>query len=326
MKSCLVGVSGGVDSLFAALKLKEKGWNVIACHLFLSERNPQHNLKETLQKHGIELFYADYREAFREMVVEYFIKEYSKGYTPNPCVICNRDVKLPMLAQEADRLGIKWIATGHYADKAETGLIKKHKTNKDQSYFLACVEREIIERTIFPLAEHSREEIEKALGSRLPKSSDLCFVNRNYRKIITQKLGIMKGEIVKGNEVVGYHNGFYNYTIGQRKGIKVGNTPHYVVSIDAKRNRVFVGNNDELFKEEFILDDLKIHIPSKQLHTHHLECMVRFSAKPKPCRIDTEKRKVILLEKERAITPGQIAVFYSDGCVVACGKIGHGNH
>ncbi len=326
MKRCLIGVSGGADSLFAAIVLKEAGWDVLACHLYLSEDKPPKYLKERLADYGIDVIFLDYTEEFKKRVVEYFIDEYAKGYTPNPCVICNRDVKLTAIAKEADKLGIEWIATGHYADKADDHLIKKHPTRKDQSYFLACVEKSIIERTLFPLAGYSREDVEKRVGSHLPKSSDLCFINRNYRSLIEERLGPRPGEIVKNDRVVGYHTGFYNYTIGQRKGIKVGNTPHYVTSIDPETNRVYVDEAAALFKDEFYLADLKLHVSEHEIESSPLECMVRFSAHPKPCRIDIKRKRVTLLQKERAITPGQIAVFYRNGCVVGCGKIGYGNN
>jgi tRNA-specific 2-thiouridylase len=326
MIKCLVGVSGGVDSLFAAVILKSQGFDVSALHLYLhSKESMDKNAEDILKKHGIELEYADYTEAFKRYVVEYFTEEYSRGFTPNPCIICNRDVKLPMLYREAKIRKIGLIATGHYADTDEDGNIKRHKSKKDQSYFLACVDSEILKHTLFPLKDYKKEDAIKYFNlTNTSESSDLCFVNNNYSEILMDKLGVRKGKIVKEKQIVGYHDGFYNYTIGQRKGIKVGNKPHYVVGIDAKHNIVYAGEEDKLYKDRFYLDGLNLFKDEEFFDGVVLECMVRYKTQPKKCILNVKKRRVELLEKERAITPGQIAVFYIKGTVVACGKIGYG--
>ena len=327
MSRCLVGVSGGIDSLFAAIKLQEDGFDVYALHMYLNSKSQiPETAKKVLSDHRIKLLYADYTNEFNRYVVDYFTNEYAKGYTPNPCVVCNRDVKLPFLFKEAESRGIETIATGHYADRDENGLIIRHKSRKDQSYFLACVDRDILKHTIFPLKDFAKEEIRKALGLNTKDSSDLCFVKNNYRDILKEKLGTKKGEIVKQNKVVGYHTGFYNYTIGQRKGIQIGSKPHYVVSIDARKNIVYADEETKLYSREFYLDNLKLLKEKTFFKNRIVECVVRYNTKPKPCRIDLMKKRVVLLEAERAVTPGQVAVFYENDKVVGCGKIDYGIH
>ncbi len=327
MDRYLVGVSGGIDSLFCAIILKKQGFDVYAVHLHLhSKEKMGEKAEDLLKQHGINLYYVDYTKEFKQYVVEYFTKEYAKGYTPNPCVICNRDIKLPMLFKEAKRIKADRIATGHYADIDEQGFIKKHKSNKDQSYFLACVDKEILKHTVFPLKGYDKETIKKHLSLTTKESSDLCFIKNNYRELLKKRLGVMKGKIVKGNTTVGYHSGFYNYTIGQRKGMQIGNKPHYVVSIDAKRNIVYAGEEEKLYSNEFFLDNPKILTDKKILESGEVECLVRYRASPKKCKILREENRVILIDKERAVTPGQVAVFYHKDKVVACGRITNGIH
>ncbi len=327
MDRILVGVSGGVDSLFAAIYLKEQGFDVSAMHLYLhSKSNISKEAEDILKNYAIELFYADYTNEFQKYVVNYFTKEYSLGYTPNPCVICNRDIKLPMLFKEAQKMNIDKIATGHYADIDKQGYIIRHKSKKDQSYFLACVDRKILKQTIFPLKNHTKEEIAQKLKFKAKESADLCFIKNNYREFLKKRLGSKEGKIVKENRIVGYHNGFYNYTIGQRKGLQIGNKPHYVVSIDAKHNIIYADYEDKLFSSEFYLESLKLLEGEQFFINNSIECSVRYNAKAKPCKLNIPEKKVMLSIKERAITPGQVAVFYSNDRVVACGKIGYGIH
>jgi len=327
MSKCLVGVSGGIDSLFAAIKLQEDGFDVYALHMHLNSKSQlPESAKKILSKRRIKLLYADYTNEFNRYVIDYFTKEYSKGYTPNPCVVCNRDVKLPFLFKEAELQGIETIATGHYADRDKDGLIIRHKSPKDQSYFLACVDKNILKHTIFPLKDFTKKEIREILEFNTKDSSDLCFVKNNYRDILKEKLGTKEGKIVKQNNVVGYHTGFYNYTIGQRKGIQIGSKPHYVVSIDARKNIVYADEEAKLYSSEFYLDNLKLLKEEAFFKDRILECVVRYNAKPKPCRLDLMKKRVVLLEAERAVTPGQVAVFYENDKVVGCGKIDYGIH
>jgi tRNA-specific 2-thiouridylase len=323
--SCLVGISGGIDSLFAAIELKNRGFKVICVKIHLHSKDPiPQSVINILNQNDISFYYADYKKEFNDIVIQNFIKEYSEGYTPNPCIICNMSVKMKALYKEAQKLSIPCIATGHYADFNNNFLIR-HKSKKDQSYFLACVDREILENTIFPLTDFTKDDIQKKIAIDKRESSDLCFIKHNYRNLLLKKLGKRPGVIVKNGSIVGYHNGFFNYTIGQRKGIKVENRPHYVIKIDAENNSVEVDTEDKLFSNGIYLNNLNIYNESS-LKSMYLLCQVRYNTKPKPCTIDKDSLYIKLFEKERAVTPGQIAVIYENDRVVACGRIKYGIH
>ncbi len=326
MNRCLVGVSGGIDSLFAALVLKDLKFDVLAVHIHLhSKKNLDERVVNFLNEHGIKFYYADYTSEFQRYVVNDFIDEYSRGYTPNPCVVCNKEVKLPVLFKEAKRMNIDYIATGHYASMDKEGFLTRHRSKKDQSYFLACVDRNVLAHTIFPLQDFTKEQIKQSIYMNIKESTDLCFVKNNYRELLKEYLGERKGRIVKNNKVIGYHTGFYNYTIGQRKGIKVGNGPHYVTAIDAKCNIVYADEESKLYTNEFYLDNLNLFVDKRVFNDIILRCAVRYNTTLKSCKLCVENKKVELMEKERAVTPGQIAVFYDkEDRVVACGKVGYG--
>lgn len=323
MEKCLIGVSGGIDSLFAALQLKKRQYDVIAVHLWLySDDNLSKDAEYFLKKNSIKLYYADYRQIFQRKVVGYFVNEYSKGFTPNPCTICNREVKLKALIKEADKLGINFIATGHYAD-LKGGLIKKHFTNKDQSYFLAGIDKEVINRIIFPLSSYSKESIKGKMNSlNIKESEDLCFIKNNYRQFLSEKLGKLKGAMINEEDaIVGYHDGFYNFTIGQRKGTKSGNTPHYVYRIDSNKNAVFIAKENRLYADNFYVDNVNLFLHKDWFRDRIVECSVRFRSKPKKAIFDVAHNKVILLEKQKAVAPGQVAVFYYEDKVAGSGRI-----
>jgi len=323
MKKCLIGVSGGIDSLFAAIQLKKRKYDVTAVHLWLhSNDNLSKDIEYFLKKNGITLYYADYRELFQRKVIDYFVDEYSQGFTPNPCNICNREVKLKALIKEADKLGINFIATGHYAD-IKDGLIKRHFTDKDQSYFLASIDKEMISRIIFPLSSYSKESIKGKMNFlNIQESEDLCFIKNSYRQLLSEKLGKLKGKMInEENDIVGYHDGFYNFTIGQRKKTKSGNAPHYVYRIDASKNIVFIAKENRLYVENFYIDNINLFLHKDWFRDRIVKCSVRFRSKPKKAIFDAAHNKVILLEKQKAVAPGQVAVFYYKDKVVGSGRI-----
>ena len=323
MEKCLIGVSGGIDSLFAAIQLKKRKYDVTAVHLWLHSRDYlSKDVEYLLKKNSIKFYYADYSRVFQKSVVDYFVYEYSKGFTPNPCSMCNRDVKLKALIKEADKLGINHIATGHYAD-IEDGLIKRHFTDKDQSYFLAGIDKKMISRIIFPLSSYSKESIKGEMDFlSIKESEDLCFIKNNYRELLSEKLGKRRGEMIdEENFTVGYHDGFYNYTIGQRKGTKSGNVPHYVYRIDPNENIVFIAKEDRLYIRNFYIDNINLFLHKDWFRDRIIKCSVRFRSNPKKAIFDTALNKVMLLEKQKAVAPGQMAVFYYENKVVGSGRI-----
>jgi len=317
VNKCLLGISGGIDSLFAAKLLKERGFEVVAVCLHLASKKKLSDYAvDFLKKNKIDFFYEDCSNEFHNKVVDFSIKQYLEGLTPNPCAYCNRDVKLKCLASCADRLNIRYIATGHYA-VYKNGFLYKHKSRKDQSYFLSLTDKKILDRAIFPLENYSKDEVKNIINIKEKESSDLCF---DYRASFDSNVK-KPGSIVKDGKVVGEHKGFYNYTIGQRKGIKVGNVPHYVTHIDPKNNVVFVGEERDLYSNVFSVEILNLFVDESFFDDRVVNCVLRYNAAPKKCVFERTKKKVTLFEEERAVTKGQIAVFYLDDKVLGAGRI-----
>ncbi|OSS41564.1 tRNA-specific 2-thiouridylase MnmA [Desulfurella amilsii] len=317
MKSVLVGVSGGVDSTFSAIYLSKKGFRVIAVNFLLTDQNNISNqVLNLLKKHDIDFYTLNIRDYFKETVIERFVSDYKNGLTPNPCSICNPLVKFKILAQEADKKNADFIATGHYAD-IQDGFIKKHFSNKDQTYFLAYLPKSIIERIVFPLKDFEKKDVKLSIPFNLKESSDLCFVS-DYRNLISNT---KSGYILYNGRVVGEHNGFHNYTIGQRKGIKFSNEPYYVKNIDVSSGNITIAKRQELYSKQFIITNTHLLKEEEWFKHNKVECLVRHRAKSTTALYEPYAKKVLLDDELFAITKGQIAVFYHNNLIVGCGKI-----
>lgn len=346
-KVVAVAMSGGVDSSLTAAMLLEQGYKVfgITLRLWVNGAEPDDvplavtDAKKMCDFLGIEHHVVDARDTFYENVVDYFVKEYSNGRTPNPCVFCNKNIKFNLLLKRALELGATHMVTGHYAQvkyNEETGLYELHKgtdPTKDQSYVLYTLNQEILSHLMFPLGAQKKTLTRAMAGDRdlpvanKPDSEDICFLpNRNYQGFIQNQLhGEAKpGNIVHENgEVLGRHNGLFNYTIGQRKGLGVAyEYPLYVVRLDGVKNEVIVGPNESLYTKKMICKHynfLSGTIP-QELHANG---KIRYAANPSPCVariLDDETMEVEFEEPQRAITPGQSVVFY-DGTQVLGGGV-----
>lgn len=300
-------------------------------------------------KLGIPFYVLNCRNEFHSEVVEYFCAEYLAGRTPNPCTVCNEKIKFGYLLKKADELGAKYVATGHYAvieQDTETNryLLKKgHDEKKDQSYFLFSLSQDQLSRILFPLGKYSKpqvRELAKNFGLNIHKkkeSQEICFItNDNYRDFLQRRYPekFKSGNIVNASgKVLGQHEGVFSYTIGQRKGIGVSNpTPLYVIATDVEKNEVIVGEKDELFKESCIVENIT-WISIEKLETP-LECltMIRYNHPGAPSTIEpivggkaepigNGRVKVTFDQPEKAIAPGQAAVFYDGEAVIGGGWI-----
>ena len=353
-----VAMSGGVDSSAAAAILQEEGYSVFGVTMLLPQAEELHDPVAPIEDDtpairdarkvadilGIEHVVVNLRKEFREQIVQYFCEEYQAGRTPNPCIYCNPQIKFGRLFEKAKALGAEKFATGHYVKVAylpESGryaLQTAENLAKDQSYFLYRLTQEQLARSLFPLAGLTKEAIrQKARDVGLlhvaekAESQENCFVgNQGYQDFLKNYLPPVsqrRGRIIdtQGN-ILGEHQGIHLYTIGQRRGLGVAlGSPRYVVAIRPESNTVVIGENQDLFTKEFFVGDLNwMSLPGI---TEEFECQVkiRYRNTATPATIlpgrDADEVKVAFQQAQRAVTPGQSAVFYDNDTVVGGGII-----
>jgi tRNA-specific 2-thiouridylase len=315
MPKVLVGMSGGVDSSVAAYLLKEKGYEVEGLSLILWEERKSTDFKtccslqaveeasETAHHIGITHSVLDVRDNFIEKVIEPFVNSYTTGLTPNPCILCNKFIKFPLLMKEAEKRGAEYIATGHYArveksqksDNDTVFLKRGIDAKKDQSYVLYILRPEDLKKIILPLGNYKKDEIrEIAKRLNLPaakraESQEVCFIeDRNYFKFI-EKLSPLVGKpgpiIDMNGTVIGTHKGIHAYTVGQRKRLGISSKkPLYVVRIDALRNTVYVGTQEAAKKREFSVEDLNWILPPPS-ENFKVTVKVRSMTKAEPANV-----------------------------------------
>ena len=348
MKKVLLGMSGGVDSSVSAILLKNAGYDVIGVTMHLYEGgccniSSVMDAKQVCKNLGIEHVILDYQKEFKDIVINDFIDEYSNCLTPNPCVICNKFFKFGLMYKKAKELGIDYIATGHYAkcefDKKYNQYVIKKASNiaKDQSYFLYYAPQEILKDLVFPLGEfNSKDEVRKIAAdnnlrvANKPDSEDICFItNGNYKEFLEKNSSLKPniGNIVtKNGEILGKHNGLYNYTIGQRKGLGISySEPLFVVGFNKEKNELIVGTKNDLYKNEILVRDFNLQV-NMNLNNAKVSVKTRYSANNSMATIskivkdNKEYIKVTFDEPELRATPGQSAVFY-DGDILLGGGI-----
>ncbi|HPU41968.1 MAG TPA: tRNA 2-thiouridine(34) synthase MnmA [Acetivibrio clariflavus] len=354
-KSVMIGMSGGVDSSVAAALLLEKGYDVIGVTMQIwPDMSEETKLKEggccslsavddarlVANTLGIPYYVLNFKDVFEKKVINYFVDEYLKGRTPNPCIACNRYVKFEALLNKAVSMGIDYVATGHYAiieydENRKRYLLKKSVTDaKDQTYALYNLTQEQLARVLMPIGEYSKDIVRKKaaeLGlyvASKPDSQEICFVDDNdYGKFIEENTDkkIVPGYFVdtKGN-ILGEHKGIIHYTVGQRKGLGITlGKPMYVVGLDAENNTVILGEDTEVYGNELIAYDLNFISIDTLEEPMRVKAKIRYSAKAADALIipiEDGKVKVVFDTPQRAITPGQSVVFY-DGDIVVGGGI-----
>jgi tRNA-specific 2-thiouridylase len=366
-----IAMSGGIDSLVSAALLKERGHQVLAVH-FLTGYEPGELMDRvsdrfqstappddippddipidtTDQAHStltpladqlnIPLHIIDLRKEFKSIVVDYFIHTYGQGKTPNPCLLCNQLIKFDILYRHTKTLGADWIATGHYArnivgSDARRHLLRGLDPNKDQSYFLARLTQEQLNRAVFPLAEFTKDQTRKFASDRglqpvtTRESQDICFINNgSYGDFLTRQPGFQPRpgpiEDIQGR-VIGQHNGLHLFTIGQRRGINCpAAQPYYVVRIDARRNCLVVGFKEHLSTPRCRVEQINwiCPLPPEPLDVS-VKVRYRHTAVPVTLTPLAESSAEIVFQRpEPAVTPGQGAVFYQGNEVLGGGWI-----
>ena len=347
-KRVLLGMSGGVDSSVSALLLKKQGYEVIGTtmELFVGSSccntNTYIDAKNVCNQIGVPHFIYNFKDEFKKYVIDDFINCYSNCLTPNPCIECNKFMKFGLMYEKAKKLGCEYIATGHYAkteysEKYDRWVLKKSKAGKkDQSYVLWNIPKNLVEHVVFPLADfESKDEIRKIAKennlktANKPDSEDICFIpDGNYKRFLEENSNLKpkKGNIVHVNgTVLGKHNGLYNYTIGQRKGLGISyKEPLFVVGFNRAKNEVIVGEKEYIYKTEMIVKNINLLLVDKIEETMRVSVKTRYSSKEEMATIemvDDDTIKVVFDNPVARITPGQSAVFYLDDIVVGGGKI-----
>ncbi|MBR6017435.1 MAG: tRNA 2-thiouridine(34) synthase MnmA [Paludibacteraceae bacterium] len=353
-KRVLIGMSGGIDSTVSAMLLMEQGYDLVGCTFRTFDSIRESCLakekgccsiesimeaKHNAERMGFAHHIVDYRDLFREQVIRNFVSEYSHGRTPNPCVLCNAYIKWGSMLQMADELGCDYIATGHYARIAErdghTYLRCAADTHKDQTYFLWRLSEQNLSRTLFPLGDLTKDrvrEIAREHGyetlAKKRESQEICFVPDNdYRRFLRDEgVQTTPGDYVdQSGKVLGRHEGFPNYTIGQRKGLGIAlGAPRFVTAIDATHNRVMLGERDDLLATTATADHALLIDPEALRRNPHVLARVRYRSQAVPAIVDSTDYPVLRLQFQApvwGITPGQSLVLYQDDLVVGGGLI-----
>lgn len=358
-KKVLVAMSGGVDSSVAACLLKDQGYDVsgVFLHFWQDDSGLEKkenkccslesllDAKKVAAKIGIPLFTFDYSNQFKKAVVDEFLFEYEQGRTPNPCVSCNKKIKIGRLLKQAQSLGFDYLATGHYLkikkDSSLYHLFKAKDKKKDQSYFLYTFKQEELKHLLFPLSDLKKPQV-RALAKKYnlkiankAESQDICFLSGDHNNFLKKHLKLKSGEIrVLGTEEkIGEHLGLPLYTIGQRRGLVGGIGPFYVADFDYKKNILYVvkeWNDQVLFKKQFILKNANWLDGKKIKKDFKSKVVIRYGHKAVSCLVsiikgDSKNNEpsylVSFSRAQRAVTPGQSAVFYHKDRVLGGGII-----
>ncbi len=340
MSKVLVALSGGVDSSVAAFLLKEQGYDCIGATMQLLDGTDGQiaDAKAVADRLNIPFYAFDMLKEFREKVIDEFIKSYENGGTPNPCVVCNKQLKFGLLLEKAKELGCDFIATGHYAKiELQNGryLLKKAETlEKDQSYFLYSLSQDVLSRVLFPLGGYSKTEIREIaekldlVTAKKKDSQDICFVpDGDYIKVIE---GYTSKTYPKGNfvdtdgKVLGQHQGIIRYTVGQRKGLGIAlGKPMYVGAKNVAENEVTLCSDEELYSKHLSATDFNwVAFPTPP-ETICCKARIRYRhvEQPATVTVNGDTVNITFTEPQRAATSGQSVVLYDGDTVLGGGII-----
>ena len=363
-KKVIVAMSGGVDSAVAAVLLKDQGCQAEGVFMRLGiagDNESEKNARAVAKKLGIEFHSLNLSREFKKIIISYFISEYQKGRTPNPCVECNREIKFGLLMDKVLEMGANYIATGHYARlqreitnhklSAQDGpalgwqipnfkLLKAKDKNKDQSYFLYTLTQKKLKHCLFPLGDYTKDEVRKIAGKNetlkgkfrdkfQKESQEICFIqSKYYGDFLKKYLKLISGKIVdEDDNVLGEHKGLPLYTIGQRRDIGIGGTgPYYAIGINKRKNQLVVSNNKNdknLFSKELIAKKVNWISGNIPKFPLKIKAKTRYRMNECPAIVNKIKGKYIVKfsKPQRAIMSGQSVVFYKGSEILGGGII-----
>ncbi len=336
-KKVIVALSGGVDSSVAAALLKRGGFDVVGVFMKCWSKGEKCTSTEDEKmarlaavKLGIPFYSLDLIKEYRKRVVEYMLEGYEKGITPNPDVMCNKEIKFGLFFEKAMKMGADFVATGHYAQIKNGKILTGKDSNKDQSYFLSMIDASVLSKVLFPVGEYTKPQV-RAMAKKFglptadrPDSQGLCFIgNVDFHDFVKDFIAESKGEIVDmEGKVLGIHPGVWFYTIGQRKGIGLSGGPWFIVEKDRKSNALIVSKNEkDLYKKELQVTNLNWfnnNVPKQ------ISARIRYRQTPASCRVIKEKDgslRLVFKTPQRAIAPGQMAVLYKGSEMLGGGII-----
>ena len=330
-------MSGGVDSTVSTLLLKEQGYAVEGVYMKLHSKPGYHEIHQARAQRaadfaGVKLHILDLQEQFNAKVFTPFIETYKEGKTPNPCALCNRNIKFGAMVEFADSIGAQYVATGHYIRHDGQYLLQAYDETKDQSYFLFYIDPQLVPRLLFPLGEKHKVDI-KAYAAAIEglesfasqgESSEICFVETTYAEVLKPYVNVdVEGDVLNlEGKVVGKHKGYMHYTIGKRKGFSVhgAHDPHFVVEIKPDTNQIVVGPREALECHKVLLENVNMFDDAKEF-----ECDVKLRYRTTAVRchvsIEGDHATVELHEPVLGVASGQAGVFYDGDKLLGGGWI-----
>lgn len=340
MEKIAIGLSGGADSAFAAYLLLKQGYKLHAFTMQFADAPASVKAFKVAEKLGIELEIMQLDNEFSESIIEPFIDSYAAGYTPSPCVLCNRDFKFGLMLKTALANGCSKLATGHYArikKDSDNGisLLRGIDTLKEQSYFLAQLSHEQLSKALFPLGEwHKKDVLKEAIKLELiseeeGESQDLCFLpDGDFVSLLLKKYPDLQKEgwiIDSKGKKLGKHQGAFQYTKGQRKGLGLGGGPWFVIDVNTTENLIVVGKQEDVEDKKITLSSIN-WLQEKTAINEAVDCevQVRYRMKARKAKLyaqENDRATLVFEEKVSAAAPGQLAVCYNDEKVIAAGWI-----